>query len=508
MSLSGDTMTGQLDGTTIRVNLGSASSPSFGIRGDANTGMFSPGADVLAFSTAGVERGRFTADGRFGINGNETNSLIYANSTSSGVSKFRFEYDVNDGEGPQFWTFKGRGGAQVQNGDTVSVFENFARTNAASWQQVAEINTIARCNITSSCRDTEMNFLTGSGSSTVERLRITSDGRTTVLSTTASSSTSTGSLTTAGGLGVAGAINAGGTITGPTASVTSSLQVPSVTASRALVTDGASSVAASSTTAAELAFLSGATASVQTQLNAKLATATAATTYVAKSGDTMTGTLSGPTMSITGTGVALALTAGQIQLPAGSTGSPSLFFNVSNTPGIFAGSSGTLAISIGGSNRTVISTGGSFNFTTGVSSTGTPVLCLAGCGTGDSSGITRINSSGDLGIVSGGAIRVRINTTGLVQVNNVTASRAVASDANSALVAATTSATELDHLVGVTANVQTQLNAKVIGGATTAVNASSLTLTNGPTGISGNPNTYINVLLSGVTYVVPAWVKP
>src|SRR5207249_653767 len=58
-------------------------------------------------------------------------------------------------------------------------------------------------------------------------------------------------------------------------------------------------------TDAELAFLSGAVASLQTQINNK----------VSKTGDTMTGTL---------------------ELPAGSTSSPSLIFTGSSTTGLSA----------------------------------------------------------------------------------------------------------------------------------------------------------------------------
>jgi hypothetical protein len=65
------------------------------------------------------------------------------------------------------------------------------------------------------------------------------------------------------------------------AQIDSTLKLPSVTASRALIVDGSNNIAASATTSAELAFLSGVTSSVQTQLNDKLNLA----------GGTMTGLL-------------------------------------------------------------------------------------------------------------------------------------------------------------------------------------------------------------------------
>ena len=43
--------------------LGTAALPSYGFDGDVNTGMYSPGADIVGFSAGGTERGRFTAQG-------------------------------------------------------------------------------------------------------------------------------------------------------------------------------------------------------------------------------------------------------------------------------------------------------------------------------------------------------------------------------------------------------------------------------------------------------------
>ena len=48
--------------------LGSASQPSISFVGDPNTGIYSPGADQLAASTAGFERLRINSFGAFGIN--------------------------------------------------------------------------------------------------------------------------------------------------------------------------------------------------------------------------------------------------------------------------------------------------------------------------------------------------------------------------------------------------------------------------------------------------------
>jgi hypothetical protein len=47
--------------------LGTAALPSIAFTGDPNTGIFSPSADTIAFSTAGTERMRIRSDGNVAI---------------------------------------------------------------------------------------------------------------------------------------------------------------------------------------------------------------------------------------------------------------------------------------------------------------------------------------------------------------------------------------------------------------------------------------------------------
>ena len=54
-------------GSFRATSLGAAATPSLTFTGDSNTGIYSPGADQLAASTAGVERLRITSAGRLGI---------------------------------------------------------------------------------------------------------------------------------------------------------------------------------------------------------------------------------------------------------------------------------------------------------------------------------------------------------------------------------------------------------------------------------------------------------
>lgn len=72
---------------------------------------------------------------------------------------------------------------------------------------------------------------------------------------------------------------------------------------------------------------------------------------------------------------------------------------------------------------------------------------------------------------SGTAYRILANTSGGVMGENaaLTAARAIVSDANGQLVAATPTTTEVNRLSGVTANIQTQLDTKITGKATNAL---------------------------------------
>jgi hypothetical protein len=51
----------------IRGPLGTGGAPAFSFTGDTNTGMWSPAADTLAFSTNGAERARITSAGNLGV---------------------------------------------------------------------------------------------------------------------------------------------------------------------------------------------------------------------------------------------------------------------------------------------------------------------------------------------------------------------------------------------------------------------------------------------------------
>ncbi len=103
--------------------------------------------------------------------------------------------------------------------------------------------------------------------------------------------------------------------------------VGTLTASRAVVTDGSDQLASSATTATEIGYVSGVTSSIQTQINSK----------VAKAGDTMTGALI---------------------LPAGSAAAPSLQFTGSTNTGLSAATANVLSFDVSGSEKMNLSSSG------------------------------------------------------------------------------------------------------------------------------------------------------
>jgi hypothetical protein len=59
---------------------GTASDPSITFTGDTNTGLFSPAADTIAFTTDGSERARITSGGKFLLGNTDGTALITAGS--------------------------------------------------------------------------------------------------------------------------------------------------------------------------------------------------------------------------------------------------------------------------------------------------------------------------------------------------------------------------------------------------------------------------------------------
>jgi len=72
------------------IALGSAAAPSISFTGDTNTGIYSPGADTLAFAEGGVEAMRITSAGNVGIgstlSGNANNRLLVRSESASAIT--------------------------------------------------------------------------------------------------------------------------------------------------------------------------------------------------------------------------------------------------------------------------------------------------------------------------------------------------------------------------------------------------------------------------------------
>jgi len=95
VKIAGDTMSGALI-----VPAGSAGSPSIAFAGDANTGMFSSGADTLSFSTAGVAKMTITPNGNVGIGTTSPQDLLHIERNSvSGIDPKITLDNLNAGAG-------------------------------------------------------------------------------------------------------------------------------------------------------------------------------------------------------------------------------------------------------------------------------------------------------------------------------------------------------------------------------------------------------------------------
>jgi hypothetical protein len=82
-------------GQQVAVTLGSAAAPSITFSGDANTGIFSPAADTIAFAEGGVESARIDSSG----------NLLVGTTSVSGSSRFRVvsadrDFRFGQGVGP------------------------------------------------------------------------------------------------------------------------------------------------------------------------------------------------------------------------------------------------------------------------------------------------------------------------------------------------------------------------------------------------------------------------
>jgi hypothetical protein len=141
---------GAASATSIANGLGAVGTPSYTFTGDTNTGMWSPGADTIAFSEGGVEAMRIDSDGDVGIG------------TTAPVQRLHVRQDQD-----------GTTAALIQNrnasGTPISAIQFISGAFDLSDNRYAMISSAGGSNTT-------LQFWTGSGATPTERMRITSAG--------------------------------------------------------------------------------------------------------------------------------------------------------------------------------------------------------------------------------------------------------------------------------------------------------------------------------------------
>jgi hypothetical protein len=108
-------------GQQVAMTLGSAAAPSITFSGDTDTGIFSPGANTLAFSTNGTEDARFDSAGNFGLGATPSTwggisgkaldfgaGSIFSTSTGTGQTRVISNAYYNTA-----WKYKATGGAAM-----------------------------------------------------------------------------------------------------------------------------------------------------------------------------------------------------------------------------------------------------------------------------------------------------------------------------------------------------------------------------------------------------------
>jgi len=147
--------------------LGSAAAPAIAIDGDPNTGIYSPGADTLAFVEGGTEAMRIDSSGRVGIGTSSPGSLLDIRFPTSPVN--------NNGDGfntLRVWTSSA---LAADTGGAISLGGVSATAGAASsFGQIAG----RKVNATSADYAGYLQFLVNnSGGTMSEAMRINSAGR-------------------------------------------------------------------------------------------------------------------------------------------------------------------------------------------------------------------------------------------------------------------------------------------------------------------------------------------
>lgn len=280
---------------TMRLSAGSASAPSLTFSTDSgdNTGMFWPVENHIGFSTAGAERLRITSTGRVGIG---TDTPDYALDVAGTIASTRYASE------PYFHLRRANGTAAAPtaalSGDVLGYFTVAGYGATGFSGSTAGMQILASQNFTDTAQGTEIRFQTTAVGSTTRTTRMTIDD---------GGEVGIGTTTPSYLLHVNGSFNAttiainGTTVSASAAELNKLNGVTSVTADLNLL----SGAAAAGVTATRIQYLNTLTGNIQTQLSARLTTAS----------PSFTGTMDGPSLRLTTTGdVSLTSTGHAFQI--------------------------------------------------------------------------------------------------------------------------------------------------------------------------------------------------
>lgn len=285
----------------LSLSAGAEATPSLVFGADTNTGMFWPGENTIAFSTAAAERVRITSTGRVGIG---TDTPAYQLDVDGIIASTRYAAD------PYLHLRRANGTAAaptaVLSGNALGYFTAGGYRDTGFSGSTAGMLILASQNFTDTAQGAEIRFQTTVVGSTTWSTRMTIDD---------DGSVGIGTTEPSYLLHVNGSFNAttiainGTTVTADAAELNKLNGVTSVTADLNLL----SGAAAAGVTATRIQYLNSLTGNVQTQLNARLNEAN----------PSFTGVMDGPSLRLTTTGdVSLTSTGHAFQI--GSTSSDNL----------------------------------------------------------------------------------------------------------------------------------------------------------------------------------------